>query len=545
MAEKTGDLIRILIIDDSATSRRLLRTYAEGSEFPIEVEEAATSELGLQYLRNNKVDLVFLDYVLPDIDGLQTLRRIRHEIGDVMVVVLTGQGSEPLAVAMMKTGADDYIPKSDLSPDCICRAIRQVNHLRRVRKSHVQENCDCLDEQSDFFTRMSHEIRTPLNVILGTTELLQSSELDAEQKHLVHTCQRAGRMLMVQINDILDLAKTKKGELELKKIPFELKETILSTGDMMAVQAKGKALGFDCQIGEDVAEIVLGDADRLTQILVNLVGNAIKFTNRGSVCVVVEHVSESENPGDTRITIKDTGIGIPEHKLQDIFTSYNQGGSHVSMEFGGTGLGLEITKKLVEKMGGEISVTSEVGAGSTFMITIPYTLPNSRKVDETSPGFRVKASLPSDEDLMPDTTVSESTAALPPRILVAEDTYDNRLLVKSFLRNLPITIDFAINGRDAVEKQNQNDYAMILMDMEMPEMNGFDATAAIRLQEQNQAAGSRAKIPIIALTAHSFSDEKDRCMGAGCTDFVMKPFKRQALVDIVNRYIPALADSVQ
>jgi CheY-like chemotaxis protein len=363
---------------------------------------------------------------------------------------------------------------------------------------------------------MSHEIRTPLNVILGTLELLKSTTLTPEQEPLLLTCQRASHMLMVLINDILDFSKSQTGELELKNLEFNLRETFGNTCAMMAVQAQGKELSFSHSFSPELPDWVVGDADRLMQIMVNLIANAIKFTHQGEVRVTAE---PDPDAGDQRVGVRlrvsDTGIGIAPDKQEIIFAGFQQADKSVSRLYGGTGLGLAITKSLVSKMDGDIAVQSAPGQGSTFTITLRFgraAAPASAPTAEPAPAATPMPAL---------------------RILVAEDTYDNRMLLQSFLRHTNHALDFAFNGRDACTRFQTQPYDLILMDMEMPEMNGLDATAEIRACERRE---NRPPTPIIALTAHSFSEEREKCLAAGCSDFLSKPFKRQMLLDKLRQH---------
>lgn len=532
-----NESLDILIIDDSKTSRRLLQTYAEATDYEIAVTEAADGREGLAQVQARSFHCIFLDYVLPDLDGLQVLRQIKQLGIGTPVIVLTGQGSEPIAVEMMKAGAADYVPKSELTPEVLYRCLHTSVQLQEAESRSRQANETMLQAKqeaeeayrahSEFFARMSHEIRTPLNVILGTTELLRATELEDDQLNLVQTCQRAGNMLMVLINDILDMSKVQSGELDLKKVDFDLKETFENVCSMMAVQAQGKKLEFNYRFDDGLPSIVQGDPDRLTQILVNLTGNAIKFTPRGEVRVVATKDPDNPQPGVIRFCVLDTGIGIPKDRQDLIFSSYHQGDSSVSQVYGGTGLGLAITQTLVEKMNGRIWVDSEKGQGSKFYFTI--------QVEPMAPANVARKGL-SDTQLGLDPASLPTPDGRPIRILVAEDTFDNRLLLKSFLKRAPVDLTFAYNGRDACERFSNNEFDLILMDMEMPELNGFQATRNIREMERLAGVSADEQIPIIALTAHSFVEEKDQCFEAGCSDFLMKPFKRATLLGKIHQH---------
>ncbi len=511
--------------------------------------------------------------------------------------------------------------------------------------------------KSDFLASMSHEIRTPLNAIIGMAELLSDSGLSSDQERYVGVFRNAGEALLSLVNDILDLSKIEAGQLQLEQIDFDLVELIEQSADIYALKTAAKGLELAVSIAPDVTERVKGDPARLRQVVLNLVGNAIKFTEHGEIVVTVDRAQRRTAPGWVRVSVRDTGIGIPADKQQEIFASFTQVDSSTTRKYGGTGLGLTISRTLVEMMGGHIWVESREGEGSAFrfevqfaaattlsQVALPFVarsaaaliVDDSRTARELlrdalgslaaevrvasgaadarttlatlrarrgrvdwlfcdarlgdCDGFALAATLlaaapecrlvmllesanlgPEIErtrrfpgagflvkpvkrrdlrDLLaaparaaPDT----ATGDLPPpdmtvsaRLLLVEDNPDNRLLIRSYLKKAPYHVDEAENGAIAVACFGQQHYDLILMDVQMPVMDGHTATRAIR---DFEAASGREPVPIIALTAHAVKEDMERSLAAGCTAHLTKPIKKQVLLDALSEHLGARAPS--
>jgi len=392
------------------------------------------------------------------------------------------------------------------------RYIRKANlklELEKERAEHSEQF------KQQFLANMSHEIRTPMSAVLGMTNLTLDTKLTSKQKKYLKAIKKSSENLLVIINDILDLSKLEAGKMELERIPFNLYEQINQVNDTLKFKAEEKGLRFTTEIKEEVPEVVIGDPSRLTQVLINLCGNAIKFTEKGSVQVVVEKVNGSFNT--LRFSIVDTGIGIPQDKLDKLFKSFQQVEAGTSRKYGGTGLGLSISKNLVELQHGTISVKSEVGKGSTFFFLIPFQIANKDQI----------AGL--EDDLLTD-----EKALTGIRVLLAEDNEYNRIIVNDTLENLvdDVFVETAENGKIAIELLEKNDYDLILMDANMPEMDGMEASRYIR----SHFIGNKQQIPIIALTASLLSNDIQKCLDAGMNAYVPKPFKRKELIGIMNRF---------
>jgi signal transduction histidine kinase/CheY-like chemotaxis protein len=367
--------------------------------------------------------------------------------------------------------------------------------------------------KSDFLAVMSHEIRTPLNAIIGMADVLASTPLTPEQKKCVEVFQRNGVNLLNLINDILDVSKVEAGKLELEQVNFDLRDVIARAFEVIEIRATQKGLRLLREISPDVPPYFVGDPNRLRQVMINLLGNSLKFTEHGSLTIRVERESE---PGSLRFAVADTGIGIPKDRLGRIFESFSQADSSTTRKYGGTGLGLNISKRIVERMGGRIWVESNIGEGSTFLFTANFPLGEPPELQPASPI---------------SSTLTSSTNSL--RVLLVDDSEDNRFLFLSYLKNTPCTVDLAENGEQAVERFRQAQYDVVLMDVEMPIMDGYTATREIRKME---ASGNIATTPVLALTAHAMADMADKAREAGFTGHLIKPIRRATLLDALAPY---------
>ncbi len=366
--------------------------------------------------------------------------------------------------------------------------------------------------RQDFLARTSHEIRTPLNPILLLTKLLLDSEVNDQQREYLEAIRAAGRTLLAVVNDILDLSKIEAGKIEFVEEPFSLHQVMCQIEDMMETSATEKGLKFLMTLDRGLPEMVLGDSVRLSQILLNLLSNAIKFTPEGQVSVTVKEEARGGDKVDVRFTVSDTGIGIPEDKLKSIFESFQQIRSDLVRRQGGTGLGLTIVKKLVSLQGGEVEVESRPNEGSSFTFTLPF-------------GLTARS-----QSLAP-TEISKSEL-VGVRILMAEDDPLNQLVAKKLLSDWGVVLEIANHGEEAIEKMQQREFDLILMDVQMPIMDGLEATRRIR----QKFSAPQSEIPIIALTANAFTGTDDECLQAGMNDYVSKPIEIANLYNKIVRY---------
>lgn len=377
------------------------------------------------------------------------------------------------------------------------------------RKRDAEELVRLQKAKEQFLANISHEIRTPINGIAGMASLLGQNPSVEERETYLNAIRHSAENLKVIINDILDLAAIESGKLRFEKIPFNLRDILPSLINTFAYQAKEKKLKLDYDVDEKLNRILLGDPVRLNQIIINLMGNAVKFTHSGSIHVscTVDRVEKSICW--VRIEVADTGVGIPSEKLTTIFESFSQADASVTRKYGGSGLGLTIVKQLVELQKGRITVRSKEAKGSTFIVLIPYQIGKAANVAKA-----------------PQTNRKEpyDFAIKQLRVLLVEDNDINRLYAKSILKNWHCYADIAENGLVAVEKVKNNFYDVILMDVQMPVMDGYEATKAIRSMDS-----PLRDIPIVALTANATKKDVERCLASGMNDYLPKPFTPEDL----------------
>lgn len=661
MSEET----KVLVIDDDEVDRMTLRRALKKSEISYILTECNEAASAMELLKDHTYDCIFLDYLLPGTDGLMLLRKLRTDGIKTPIIIITSQGDEKVAVEMMKSGASDYIVKTQIDPLNIKKIIQSATRLgeierqreeaekalkisearlsqaqkiarignwefnfrtsevywseemynifevdpkhfklehdhyktlihpeereefrelmkksassgehinkdlrailpdgtfkfinvqayyefdhrgekqklvgtvqdvnqRKIVESQLIEARMAAEEsgkiKEQFLANMSHEIRTPMNAIIGFTNLMIGQDnFSPEQKKYIRAIHDAGEHLMVIINDILDFSKIQSGKMVIEKLDFSLPELVEKVINLFRQKADEKGIQLSYTIEENVPMHLTGDPVRLNQVLVNLISNAVKFTENGYVKLGIRHLTTTDSMVRVRITAEDTGIGVPEEKLNTIFESFTQASNDTTRKYGGTGLGLTIVKKIIELQHGSIAVQSKPGQGTVFVVDLPF----ERSISDSFKGKR------STENAV----TAEAPADYPRdiRVLMAEDNELNQTLAASVFRKIGWHLDIAGNGKIAIEKLGSGHYDILLMDIQMPEMDGYTATLKIR----NELSLPASQIPIMAITAHALNSEVKKCLDAGMNDYIAKPFKIEDLIRKVTSLVKKDSD---
>ena len=370
--------------------------------------------------------------------------------------------------------------------------------------------------KGEFLANMSHEIRTPMNGVIGTLQLLEDTALTESQHEYVNVAYKSADALLSILNDILDLSKIEAGKLEFEAIPFDLREIVNDVVVLHALKAEQAGIYLKSEIDERVPEHVVGDPTRMRQVLVNLISNAMKFTNEGGISVRVKLKLLDEKEVLIRVEVEDTGIGIPTNKHQKLFLAFSQADGSTTRKHGGTGLGLAIVRQLVEMMHGNLGIDSEVGKGSKFWFVIPLGIAHE---DEVKPALPEKTDQP---------------VELEGKILLVEDNPINQMVAKKMLEKLGLKSELAANGIEALELLKQDNFDAVLMDCQMPEMDGFEAT---RLWREQEVLLDSVHLPIIAMTANVMEGDRERCLACGMDDYLGKPVRQAELGVVLQRWI--------
>jgi signal transduction histidine kinase len=519
--EKKEKKHTLLLVDDEAANLRFLKGLLEEDYNILTASDGLEAmELVMSHPEPEKIDLIITDQRMPRMTGVEFLKETINKIPNTIRMILTGfTDIEAIIGAINESKVYKYMTKP-LEPKDLKITVQRALEAYELEKSNIalviakQQAEKATEEKSNFLSTMSHELRTPLNAVIGMTYLLMQESPTPEQLENLRVLKFSADNLLVLINDLLDFSKIEAGKINFEDLDFSLGNLFNSIRLALKPLADDKNIEIIVKTDEQMPDLVVGDPVRISQILTNLINNAVKFTSQGYVKAETTIKETGEDTLMIAFAVSDTGIGIPADKIDHVFEAFAQASADTTRKYGGTGLGLAITKKLIELQGSKIKLESELGKGSTFSFDLPF-----------------KKSKNAGKGLADKNNIEDFKSLKGVKLLLAEDNKVNQMIAQKFLKKWDVEVDTADNGLIALDKLKECKYDLILMDIQMPEMDGYEATEAIRKLETDYS-----KVPVLALTASTMADVQDKIFSVGMNDFVTKPFNPSDLYMKIVKY---------
>ncbi len=520
--------LSILLIEDNAADVYLVKAYLTQTGFSYNaITEIDTLKEGMALMRQQPFDVILLDLSLPDSQGISTLEKFIAAFPEANVIVLTGLARREVGLEAVRIGAQDFLMKGNFDAELLAKTLNFTLERKKVLASlNDAQKARALAEESSkikeqFIANISHEMRTPMNAIFGMAHLLSKTPLNAEQTDFVSSINNASEILLGIINDVLDFSTLQNSEINFDIAPFNIHTLLFNVINVVQYKKNEKQLEFQLSIDEHLPVILLGDKLRLNQILFNIVGNAVKFTDAGFVRITTLTETVSDTCVNVRFAIEDSGIGIPADKVAAIFDSFVRVTTKERL-FEGTGLGLAIVKNMVDQQNGRVWAESILGKGTTVFVELQFDVASEAETKKLLAPIKTER-----QSIKPNLNK-------PFKVLLVEDHKMNQVVAKKILQKLfpNVEVDIAENGRvclDLLEAGKQ--YELILMDIQMPILDGTETTALIRKNMPH------LKTPIWAMSAHAFMSKRDTYLAQGFNDFVLKPFNPDDLQERIERVL--------